>query len=164
MWWPTWLYPPTSCADSGHGAWHLYLSILIGSGSYPQFWEHKLIYIKCLEHAWHSMCLKHVGYYYSKRKMAMGRRLGRVLAPHKIGSLHGFLQAKGKAQRFCIPTHRARPPNPSASVSLVKGLFYSLSSLPKTFGLCTREEIWNLRAAISRNSKLLLQGSPCNSP
>lgn len=33
------------------------------------------------------------------------------------------------------------PPNLSASVSSVKGLFYSLSSLPKTFGTCTKEEI-----------------------
>lgn len=51
-------------------------------------------------------------------------------------------------------------PHPSVSVSSVKGLFYSLSSLPKTFGVCTKEEIWNFQAAISRNSKLLLQDFP----
>ena len=51
-------------------------------------------------------------------------------------------------------------PHPSVSVSSVKGLFYSLSSLPKTFGICTKEEIWNFQAVISRNSKLLLQDLP----
>lgn len=120
-----------------------------------------------------SMCSENAGYYYSRRGgkgTQSNRRQGRdVTCPIKVSRVTelSLRTVFAKANNTMLPYNDSLgplPPNLSASVSSVKGLFYSLSSLPKTFGTCTKEEIWNFGAAISRKSKPLFGGFPCSSP
>lgn len=63
-------------------------------------------------------------------------------------------------QQYWIQWLSGPSTNPSLSVSSVKRLFYSVRGLPKLFGMCTKEEIWNFQTLKNTNSKPQLQGSP----